>query len=260
MTSSPILVASGAMMQFLPWLLFGLLAGSVADHHDRRRLVMLADGLRAVIVRRWWSSSSPGTATVLDRPGHRVPVRHRRGLRRHSRQHAAADARASGGPGHRQRPACRPGIWSANQLAGPPLGAFLFAIGSFWPFLVQILCVTLAVILISRIARTPVPQREAAAAGRQAASDPRGSAVAARQPSGAHARADHLRLQRDVGGAVGRPRPLRHRVPAHGRRRLRRAHDGVRAGRTRSRSSASAGSSATSRSRPSCACACRSRW
>ncbi len=50
LTSSPILVAAGAMMQFLPWLLFGLLAGAVADHHDRRRLVMLANGLRAVIV------------------------------------------------------------------------------------------------------------------------------------------------------------------------------------------------------------------
>ena len=50
LTSSPVLVAAGAMMQFLPWLLFGLLAGAVADHHDRRRLVMLANGLRAVVV------------------------------------------------------------------------------------------------------------------------------------------------------------------------------------------------------------------
>jgi MFS family permease len=50
LTSSPVLVAAGAMMQFLPWLLFGLLAGSVADHHDRRRLVMIANGLRAVVV------------------------------------------------------------------------------------------------------------------------------------------------------------------------------------------------------------------
>ena len=47
----------------------------------------------------------------------------------------------------------------ANQLAGPPLGAFLFAAGSFWPFLLEILCVTLALILISRITRTFVPER-----------------------------------------------------------------------------------------------------
>ena len=50
MTSSPVLVAAGAMMQYLPWLLFGLFAGSVADHHDRRRLVMIANGSRAVVV------------------------------------------------------------------------------------------------------------------------------------------------------------------------------------------------------------------
>lgn len=50
LTSSPLLVAAGAMMQFLPWLLFGLFAGSVADHHDRRRLVMIANGSRAVLV------------------------------------------------------------------------------------------------------------------------------------------------------------------------------------------------------------------
>jgi Na+/melibiose symporter-like transporter len=32
-------------------------------------------------------------------------------------------------------------------------------VGSFVPFLVQVLCVALAVLLISRIARTPVPER-----------------------------------------------------------------------------------------------------
>ena len=64
MTSSPILVASGAMMQFLPWLLFGLLAGSVADHHDRRRLVMLANGSRAVIVLALVVFLVTGQATV----------------------------------------------------------------------------------------------------------------------------------------------------------------------------------------------------
>ena len=54
------------------------------------------------------------------------------------------------------------GFLVGNQLAGPPLGAFLFAVGSFWPFLVQIVCVSLAVVLISRIARTPIPPKEAA--------------------------------------------------------------------------------------------------
>jgi len=49
------------------------------------------------------------------------------------------------------------GFLVGNQLIGPPLGAFLFAAGSFWPFVTQIVCVSLGVILISRIARTVVP-------------------------------------------------------------------------------------------------------
>jgi predicted MFS family arabinose efflux permease len=52
------------------------------------------------------------------------------------------------------------GFLVANQFGGPPLGAFLFALGSFWPFAVQASCVALAVVLISRIARTRVPARE----------------------------------------------------------------------------------------------------
>jgi MFS family permease len=164
MTSSPILVAAGAMMQFLPWLLFGLLAGAVADHHDRRRLVMLANGSRAVVVLAlvvflvtghanvWIVLATAflyGTAEVFaDSAGSTLlPMLVRR---------------PDLGIGNARLQA---GFLVGNNLAGPPLGAFLFAIGSFWPFLVQILCVTLAVLLISRIARTPVPPRDEPAPG-----------------------------------------------------------------------------------------------
>lgn len=64
MTSSPILVAAGAMMQFLPWLLFGLLAGAVADHHDRRRLVMITNASRAVVVLALVAFLLTGHATI----------------------------------------------------------------------------------------------------------------------------------------------------------------------------------------------------
>ncbi|WP_137843911.1 MFS transporter [Microbacterium sp. 2FI] len=164
MTSSPILVASGAMMQFLPWLLFGLFAGSVADHHDRRRLVMIANSARAVVVLAlvvfivtgyanvWLVLATAflyGTAEVFaDSAGSTLlPMLVR-----------PADL----GIGNARLQA---GYLVANQLAGPPLGAFLFAVGSFWPFVVQIVCVSLAVILISRIAHTPVPEQAATPEG-----------------------------------------------------------------------------------------------
>jgi len=154
MTSSPILVAAGAMMQFLPWLFFGLLAGAVADHHDRRRLVMLANAARAVVVLGLVVFLLTGTATVWI-------VLATAFL--YGTAEVFADSAGSTLLPMLVRPAdlgvgnarLQAGHLVGNQLAGPPLGAFLFALGSFWPFVVEILCVVLAVILISRIARTP---------------------------------------------------------------------------------------------------------
>ena len=158
LTSSPLLVAAGAMMQFLPWLLFGLLAGAVADHHDRRRLVMVANALRAVVVAGLVVFLVTGHATVW-----LVLI----AAFLYGTAEVFADSAGSTLLPMLVRPAdlgignarMQAGYLVANQLAGPPLGAFLFAVGTFWPFLAQILCVSLAVVLISRIARTPVPER-----------------------------------------------------------------------------------------------------
>ncbi|TQJ31621.1 MFS transporter [Microbacterium sp. SLBN-146] len=165
LTSSPLLVAAGAMMQFLPWLLFGLFAGSVADHHDRRRLVMIANGSRAVLVLALVAFLVTGQVTVW------IVLA---AAFLYGTAEVFADTAGSTllpmlvrpsdlGTGNARLQA---GFLVGNQLAGPPLGAFLFAAGSFWPFLVQILCVSLAVVLISRIARTPVPEKEASRDGR----------------------------------------------------------------------------------------------
>lgn len=159
LTSSPILVAAGAMMQFLPWLLFGLLAGSVADHTDRRRLVMIANASRAVVVAALVVFLVTGTVSVWV-------------VLATSFLYGTAEVFADSAGSTLLPMLVRPvdlgvgnarlqaGFLVGNQLAGPPIGAFLFALGTFWPFLVQIVCVSLAVILISRIARTPVPPRD----------------------------------------------------------------------------------------------------
>ncbi|MDL5487784.1 MFS transporter [Microbacterium wangruii] len=159
LTSSPLLVAAGAMMQFLPWLLCGLVAGSIADHHDRRRLVMLANGSRAVIVLGLVVFLATGQVTV-------AVVLASAFL--YGTAEVFADTAGSTLMPMLVRPGdlgigntrLQAGYLVGNQLAGPPLGAFLFALGSFWPFLLQIVCVSLAVVLISRIARTPVPAKD----------------------------------------------------------------------------------------------------
>lgn len=161
MTSSPILVASGAMLQFLPWLLFGLHAGAIADRVERRMLVMLAHGIRAVIVLALVVFLVTGTANIAVV----LAVSFLYGTAEVFADTTSSTllpmmvAPAELGIGNARLQA---GFLVANQLAGPPLGAFLFAIGSFWPFLTQVLAVSVALVLISRIARQPVPGRDVA--------------------------------------------------------------------------------------------------
>ncbi|MGS0563260.1 MFS transporter [Microbacterium aurugineum] len=162
MTSSPMLVATGAILQFLPWLLFGLHAGAIADRFDRRRLVMLANAARAVVLVALCGFLVTGAANIwivlavaflygtaevfVDTTGSTLlPMLVK-----------PADL----GIGNARLQA---GYLVANQFAGPPLGAFLFAAGMAWPFLLEAVCVALAVVLISRMAKTPVPPRAAEA-------------------------------------------------------------------------------------------------
>src|SRR5687767_12938548 len=49
-TSDPVLVALAGLLQRLPWLLFGLYAGVLADRLDRRLVVMAVDLARAAVL------------------------------------------------------------------------------------------------------------------------------------------------------------------------------------------------------------------
>lgn len=160
MTDSPILVASGAVMQFLPWLLFGLHAGAIADRLDRRLLIMVANGIRALVLIGLCTFLVTGVADIWIV----LAVAFVYGC-----AEVFVDTTSSTllpmmvrktdlGIGNARLQA---GFLVANQFGGPPLGAFLFAIGSFWPLAVQALCVALAVLLISRIASTRAPAKDA---------------------------------------------------------------------------------------------------
>ncbi|MGH3451896.1 MAG: MFS transporter, partial [Haloechinothrix sp.] len=50
LTREPILIAGLAATQFLPWLLFALLAGALVDRVDRRKAMLVANTTRAVAV------------------------------------------------------------------------------------------------------------------------------------------------------------------------------------------------------------------
>ncbi|WP_040162710.1 MFS transporter, partial [Microbacterium gorillae] len=159
MTSSPILVASGAILQFLPWLIFGLHAGAIADRVNRRRLVMIANAARGLVLGGLAVLLISGVANI----GIVLVAAFLYGTAEVFVDTTSSTllpmfvAKKDLGVANSRFQA---GFLVANQFGGPPVGAFLFAIGSFWPFLVDTLCVLLAVVLISRIAHTPIPPRD----------------------------------------------------------------------------------------------------
>lgn len=153
-TRQPFAVAMAVFVQRLPWLLFGVIAGAVIDRTDRRRLMIAVDALRALVVGSLAATIALdvvnlpilyvamfliGTAeTFADNAGTvlvAVTV-DKEGL-------GQANARLFGSR------------TVTNQLAGPPLGAFLFGVGLAWPFATSFVALLLAAALISRITLTP---------------------------------------------------------------------------------------------------------
>jgi MFS family permease len=150
-TRNAMLVAAAAAVQRLPFLLLGLWAGAVADRLDRRRVVIVADLLRTLVVAVLCVAIATGWVSIAV-----VLVT----LFLYGVAEVFADTttgtllpmlvdKADLGVGNARIQA---GFLTANQLVGPPLGAFLFAAGMVWPFVVQVVLVALSVVLVARIA------------------------------------------------------------------------------------------------------------
>ncbi|WP_460704296.1 MFS transporter [Myceligenerans halotolerans] len=158
-TSSPFLVALAALLNKLPWLLFGLWAGAIADRVDRRRLVIVADALRVLVI------AALGAFIVTDVVNITLVLAVMLAL---GIAEVFADTTSQTlmpmlvdkkdlAVGHARLQA---GFLTANQLAGPPLGAFLFAAGMVWPFLVQAVAVALAIVLVAQVVTPHGPVRD----------------------------------------------------------------------------------------------------
>ncbi len=149
-TRNPLTVAMAAFLLRLPWLLFGLYAGVVADRLNRR-LIVIATGLARVAILLLLVASilthrvdiavvlaalflfgvvetfgDTTTTTLLPMLVDKADL-------------GIANSRAMTGLV----------VW--NQLAGPPVGAVLFAVGIELPFVSESICVLAGVLLISRV-------------------------------------------------------------------------------------------------------------
>jgi predicted MFS family arabinose efflux permease len=150
LTRDPFLISLAALLQWAPPLVFGLSAGVLSDRLDRRRLVMAADGIRAVVLLVLVVALVGGRLTVAgvlvalgllataevfadNTVSTLTPMLVRRD------DLAVANSRLQGG------------FITLNQLAGPPIGAALFVVGRVWPFVAVAVLVAAGVLLVSRI-------------------------------------------------------------------------------------------------------------
>lgn len=149
-THNPLAVAMAAFLQRLPWLLLGVYAGVVADRVSRRLIVIGTGLVRAVILLLLIASiltHAVDTAVVLA------------ALFLFGVNETLGDTTTSTllpmlvGKDHLGIANARSltGVIVWNQMAGPPIGAALFAAGLALPFVSETVCVLAGVLLFTRV-------------------------------------------------------------------------------------------------------------
>ena len=150
-THDPLLVSMALLSEYLPVLLFGVLGGAAADRFNRRRMVVIVNLVRAVVLIGLVATIVSGTVNIVAvlavlfvlgtaetfadsasstlLPG--LVAREDLGI---------ANARMQGA------------FLLTNQLLTPPIGAFLFAVGMALPFATNAACFALGAVLVSRVA------------------------------------------------------------------------------------------------------------
>lgn len=163
-TRDPFLIALATLLQRLPWLVLGLHAGVIADRYDRRRIIVVANSVRAVVLVALATMIVTDTLTVgailvalttlgaaevfVDTTGSTLlPM--------------LVDKADLGVANSR----LMFGRLTINSLGGPALGALMFAVGMAVPFVLQAVCVLFSAVVIRSIVvdRPPPPEQHTAA-------------------------------------------------------------------------------------------------
>jgi MFS family permease len=152
LTRDPLLVSVVSFAEWLPWLLFGLLSGALLDRWDRRRVMWVVDAGRFAVV------GGLGVAVLLDQAG--IALLAAVGFLLGSGQTLVDTGAHSIVPALVSRDAQR--LEQANgrlvgtqvvtqELAGPPVGGFLFSVATWAPFAVDALSFAAGSALVASI-------------------------------------------------------------------------------------------------------------
>jgi predicted MFS family arabinose efflux permease len=150
LTDDAFLVSFAALLRWAPPLVVGLYAGVLSDRLDRRQIVIVADGIRAVVL-------AVLVVTMVTASVSAVGALLALGLLA-TAEVFADNTSATLAPMLVNRDdlaiansRLQTGFIALNQLAGPPIGAALFAAGRAWPFVTEAVLVAAGVMLVSRV-------------------------------------------------------------------------------------------------------------
>jgi MFS family permease len=152
-TRDPFLVSLALLSEYLPTILFGVIAGTAADRFDRRRIVAVVNIGRSFVLAALVLTITTGTVNIaLILTALFVLA---------TAETFADTASSSLLPGLVERAdlgvanaRIQGGFLLSNRLLFPPIGAFLFALGAAWPFVANAAAFGLGAVLITRIARS----------------------------------------------------------------------------------------------------------
>jgi predicted MFS family arabinose efflux permease len=154
LTTDAFLVSLAALLRWAPPLVFGLYAGVLSDRMDRRLIVVVANLVRAVVLAVIVVLLLTGTLTVTAALVGLGLIAVSEVFADNTSQTllpmlvdrddlALANARL------------QTGFLTLNQMAGPPIGAALFAVGRAWPFATETVLVVAGVLLVLPVSLPP---------------------------------------------------------------------------------------------------------
>jgi MFS family permease len=163
LTDEPLVIASVTACGYLPWLLFGLLGGAVADRVDQRRAMWAVDTVRGLLVASFALAVGLGHASI--------PLLLALAFSLTTLQTLFDNAATALLPSLVDRAAlgsANARLMTGQQLAGgllaSPLVPLLLAVGAFMPFAADASTYVLAAALVASLGTRP-PEREPRPAG-----------------------------------------------------------------------------------------------
>jgi Na+/melibiose symporter-like transporter len=156
LTRDPVLVGGLAVAQYLPWLVFGLVAGALADRLDRRALMWTVNTARTLLLAAFTVLVAGGEATLPSLYAVAFLLGVGETLYDNAAQAAVAAIVA---PDQLERANSRlvAAEVTGNELAGPALGAWLFGVAAVLPFATNTGTLAVAVLLVVSITGMFVP-------------------------------------------------------------------------------------------------------